>query len=116
MSDRLAELRRQRALLQDHLAWLDREIAAETAAAQPITKIVEPSPPAAVVAPPAAARADFPATVQPNAGTDVLLDEYRVAPEALKRDIRKGCFLYFAAALVLLAVMVFGLYFALRRP
>lgn len=27
MSDRLAELRRQRALVEDHLAWLEREIA-----------------------------------------------------------------------------------------
>jgi hypothetical protein len=28
MSDRLAELRRQRALIHEHLTWLDREIAA----------------------------------------------------------------------------------------
>jgi hypothetical protein len=28
MSDRLPELRRQRALVAEHLAWLDREIAA----------------------------------------------------------------------------------------
>ena len=28
MPDRLAELRRQRALVQEHLAWLEREIAA----------------------------------------------------------------------------------------
>ena len=37
MSDRLAELVRQRALVQEHLAWLDREIA--RAAQKPVAAV-----------------------------------------------------------------------------
>ena len=49
------------------------------------------------------------------AAADALLDEYRVAPDTLKTDVRKGCFLYFAAALLAVAATVVILYFLLPR-
>ncbi|MBI5692695.1 MAG: hypothetical protein HZC55_21665 [Verrucomicrobia bacterium] len=125
MSDRLAELRRQRALVQEHLDWLDREIAASAP--------VPPGPPAASAPPPhpaAAAtpvQAVAPASMAPMAGPgaaatgsapvdpDSILEQYRSAPGSLQSDVRKGCFLYFAAALGLLALGVVALSFLLRK-
>ena len=62
MSDRLAELQRQRALAQEQLAWLDREIAKETGqapvAAAPAPAIVPvAAPQRTAVSDEAAARA-----------------------------------------------------------
>ena len=94
MQDRLAELRRQRALVAEHLAWLDRELAA--AAPEPIPGPVLPASGAAatsavpsVPADPAAAdSAGEPPLAQPD-------------PADIKSDVRRGCFLYFAAAVFL---------------
>ena len=51
-----------------------------------------------------------------TAEDDDLTARYRVAPDALRNDVRKGCFIYFAAALLLLAAGVAILYFTLRSP
>ncbi len=61
-----------------------------------------PESPAAAAAPEVAAAAD------------AILEEYRVAPEALKGDVKKGCFFYFFGALGLLALGVIALYYALK--
>lgn len=132
MSDRLAELRRQRALVQQHLAWLDAEVAAleKPAAGQPISQVLptaaeRPSPAPTTPFPAAGGTHEtlsaaprprpLPATAtSATAGSvDALLAEYRVEPTALKNDVRKGCFLYFAAALALLALVVAILYLTL---
>jgi len=134
MSDRLAELRRQRALVQQHLEWLEREIRAEDATANPTRPSATaplPSPtsrgPAAgmTTAPPA--RPLRPDT-HPNedsgitanraeGGPDVerILEEYRAPPGALHHDVRTGCLLYFAAAFVLFCAVIALLYFTLSR-
>lgn len=104
-ADRLAELRRQRALAQEQLAWLDREIAAQTAGQMA-------TPPAASALPPISPRADTPPTA---ASADALMEDYRVPPAALHQDVRKGCFVYFALALAVLVAVTLGLYFALRH-
>lgn len=171
MADRLAELRRQRALLQVHLAWLDREItraggdpttgsfppfgstpstapflagsksplpapSSPTAGSTP-AQPAEPAPTAAATAsattpkasvpsaspaepsalpgptPPTTSAAASPTTLaKPDA--DALLSQFRREPEAVRRDVRQGCLLYFVGALVLLALGVAGLYFAFR--
>lgn len=109
MSDRLAELRRQRQLIQEHLAWLDHEIAAAGAA-----------PPEAAPEPAAAAN-NAPAPKPPvesaavAAEADALLRQYSSSPESLQKDVRKGCFLYFALASVAVIALVTVLYFALSR-
>ncbi|MBL9199534.1 MAG: hypothetical protein JNL39_03465 [Opitutaceae bacterium] len=113
-TDRLAELRRQRALVQEHLAWLEREITA-TEKPPAATNPGQP-PPAASLAPHPAARSPAPAT--PDTATagppvDDILDQYRAAPGSVRQDVRKGCLLYFTLALVIFAAGVAILYFAL---
>lgn len=125
MPDRLVELHRQRALLQEHLAWLEREIAAESdqsdaATVQPpaSTAIQAPAPfaPLATTSPLAGPTAAATArrvdrSTSPTSDADVIIEQYRASPGSLQSDVRKGCFLYFAAAFVLLGVGVVALYF-----
>ena len=131
MSDRLQDLLRQRALIQEQLAWLDREIAAASAADATTTPAVAPAPrsvpalpqpgylasqAAAIAAHQAAARA--PATDRGEnpavaAAADAILEKYRVQPDSLRTDVRQGCFLYFFGALAAVAVIVVGLYYVL---
>ncbi|MCX6955254.1 MAG: hypothetical protein NTV51_24130 [Verrucomicrobia bacterium] len=143
MSDRLQELLRQRALLQEHLAWLDREIEAASgrAADQPTPLRLAPRPafpPAPASQPPpspsgylasqaaaitrhaaetraATAAAATDENPRVAATADAILEEYRVPPDALKTDLRKGCILYFIAALGLLAAGVTVLYFLISK-
>jgi hypothetical protein len=106
MSDRLAELQRQRALLQDHLAWLDREIAAESGRGRPPAQVARPAP---FVAP----AMQVPVSPSP-ADSEAILSQYRQEPGTLKQDVRKGCFLYFALAFLAFGALVLALY--LRLP
>lgn len=130
MSDRLAELRRQRALIQEHLAWLEREIGAAekgvgaTPLATPISasiplKIepvsVEPRPTPALTAPQALPTLVRPSAVPKAEARDATLGQYRVSSAAVKDDVRKGCLMYFAGALVLLTLAVAALWFIFRR-
>jgi len=138
MSDRLQDLLRQRALIQEQLAWLDREIAAAADAAlattapavapapRPVSAPLQPgylaSQAAAIAAQQAAATRDTRAarseTPAVSAAADAILEKYRVQPDSLKTDVRQGCFLYFFGALAVVAVIVVGLYYALsgRAP
>lgn len=120
MSDRLAELVRQRALVQEHLAWLNREIAAAATAAKPTATLasdatITPPAPAAgnIVTPPAS----IPISAEPAtpADPDEIIARYQATPASVRQDVRKGCLLYFAAAFVLLGLVVIALYFALRQ-
>lgn len=99
MQDRLAELRRQRALVAEHLVWLDREIAAAEGKPTPAPLPALPPPPAPTAAE-ILARAAEPtpalapvASDQPEAS---LLPEHQ--PADIKNDVRRGCLLYFALA------------------
>jgi len=120
MSDRLAELVRQRALVQEHLAWLNREIANAAEAAKATTAAPPaPLPPAGARAvPPTVILAPAPAAPATGMGAvqaDEIMAQYQATPANVKQDVRKGCLLYFSAALVLLGLVVTVLYFALRR-
>lgn len=108
MSDRLAELQRQRALVQQHLAWLDREIAAASASAD--ASAASSSAPAPTPGAPAP-------TPTPPADPTALLEQYRASATDPKTDVRKGCLLYFLAAFAMLGVMIagFAFYFASRH-
>ena len=130
MTDRLAELRRQRLLISEHLAWLDREIAQiEGTAAQ--SPLVSQTPAKAAISssPETEGPAETPPPVRPEGtpqgpepaaaaatGVDapeILLEEFRAPPGAVNRDVRQGCLLYFAAAFVLLGIGVAILYFTI---
>ena len=120
MPDRLAELRRQRSLLEQHLAWLDGEIAtaerivgATAPIALPTVRIASlpaapaiPSPPSFPEVAPLAV-----ATVDSAPAVEEILEQYRTAPTTVHQDVKKGCFLYFAVAFVVFGLGVTGLYF-----
>ncbi len=111
MPDRLAELRRQRALVQEHLAWLEREIAATEKTSGAPTLASAPLPLAPHTSGPAS-----PATAKPapsEASVDEILSQYRSAPDVVRQDVRKGCLLYFGLALVAFVACVAILYFTL---
>ena len=44
---------------------------------------------------------------------DDILAQYRSAPGAVRQDVRKGCLLYFALALIVFVACVAILYFTL---
>jgi hypothetical protein len=123
MPDRLAELVRQRALLHEHLAWLNKEIdeaargrSGVTAPNLAMERMATPlhAPAEATPSVAAAAATPSPATAQTSPTTEDIFAEYRVAPATMKDNVRKGCLLYFVAGLGLLFVVVTILYFALR--
>ena len=45
--------------------------------------------------------------------SEEILDQYRVSPKAVHQDVRKGCFLYFAGAFVVLGIVIAILYFTI---
>jgi len=102
MSDRLAELRRQRSLVIEQLTWLDREIQRESGNV--------PLPPPAPVTEALHAPDTTPAPVA--AETFAALE---VDPASVHQDVKKGCFLYFAAAFVLLGALLVLAYFTLGK-
>ena len=93
-SDRVQELRRQRQLLQDHLAWLERELASASmqSASAPPQVPFEPEP-----------------------LDETTLAGYTPAPAVVREQVRRGCFFYFALALALLSAALLGAYFIWRR-
>ena len=106
MPDRLDELRKQRALVQQHLTWLDHEIAAVT-----VTRLT--LPPFAMrgtTRPPMST-----ATTPPIPGAKPVvipeLSEFQVNPDDVKVDTRKGCILYTALAFVILVLVLVVIYF-----
>lgn len=101
MSDRLKELQHQRALAQEQLAGLDREIARESGAA---------APPAPSLQKPLAVRPSLDAATA-EAEAEALLAQYKGDPQALHGDVKRGCFLYFFAALGLLVLGLVAFYF-----
>ncbi len=56
-----------------------------------------------------------PASDERLPAADQILAQYRVAPDALKTDVKKGCLLYFFGALALVALAVAGLYLLFQR-
>lgn len=132
MSDRLSELIRQRALVLEHLAWMDGEIAAakskaDLVAPAGVSDVRAPSGAPSQVLPtatalasdlldppvPASSAEPAPAGGAPVPETEVILEQYRVTPTAVKQDVRKGCLLYFVGAFVVLGIVVAILYFTI---
>jgi hypothetical protein len=100
VSDRLDELRRQRALQRDHLDWIEREIAAleEAARAQPPAE-----PPVVLPAPPA-----------DEASAEAILREYVQPAASIEKRTQLGCALYLCLVLALMALGVFAVYMHAR--
>src|ERR1017187_2955237 len=98
MADRLDELRKQRAVIQQHLTWLDHEIAAMT-----VTRMT--LPPFAMrsgTRPPVPGATAAPMKVAPAGGMPVPeLSDFQVDPDNVQGDTKRGCLIYSALALVL---------------
>ncbi|HXQ79831.1 MAG TPA: hypothetical protein VN775_00875 [Opitutaceae bacterium] len=101
MSDRLDEFRRQRTLLREHLAWLDREIAGLEGGAPPAPGAAQP---AAAAVPPVV-----------DAEAEAILAEYRRPSVSIQKQAKAGCLLYFFAALALMALAAVLLYVLFKR-
>lgn len=95
MSD-LNELRRQRELLKGHLAWLEKEIAAEEGR--------HPSPPPDR---PPALRAEPPVD---DRDAEAILSEYRTPSASIAWKTKLGCLAYFGVAVLLTAGAVLAFY------
>lgn len=101
MSDRLTDLRRQRAAIQQHLDWLDREIAA--AQGDPETTPTPASPAPVPLSPPVAPIPSDPGAALPDLG--------QPDPVNAARQAKKGCLLYLVAALVIFFAAIFAIFF-----
>lgn len=102
MSDRLEEIRRQRDLLREHLARLDREIAG----------LEGKAPPSAA---PAASPAPSARTGLIESEAEAILARFRQPAVSIHKRTKLGCLLYFAAALVVMALCVAVLYVLVKR-
>lgn len=106
MSDRLDELRRQRALVQQHVEWLDAEIATETNRARPVASTVP-----ATRAAPADTRSPIESiALRESPELEVLLAAQKSAPANSAAEVKRGCFIAFALLFVLLGLAVYGFY------
>lgn len=124
VSDRLAELLRQRALLQEHLAWLDREIAALRDTGKSTDSGPGASPAAAVnvAAQSGGAGPGSPiasVTVIPSgppaADADAIIQRYGYDPRSTTADVKRGCWIAFIGAFVCIALLILAVWF-LRGP
>ena len=123
MSDRLADLRRQRALVIEQLTWLDREIQREashpTSPAAPDS--AAPDLAALSLAIGAPVRSDQtaqPATLTAKSTTPTgaaPFADYDVNPVSVRQDVKKGCLIYFAAAFGLIGALLVLAYFTLGK-
>jgi hypothetical protein len=120
MSERLNELRRQRGLVQEQLAWLDREISRETHESVTVPAVplppTSPQPPT-FGAPAAHAPAPVPVTaVTPqrpqmsqadiDAEAARILAQYRNSGASGPQDARRSLIIAFLGAMTLLFVAV----------
>jgi hypothetical protein len=105
MPDRLEELQHQRALVQEHLTWLEHEIAALT-----VTRLTRsPFPPRdpAILPPPSASSPPH----APAASLPLDLPDFRLEASNVQGDARRGCLLYVALAIVVIGLGLTAIYF-----
>lgn len=112
MSDRLAELQRQRALAQEQLAWIDREIAKEKGQAATMPSVPAPVVPTTAPAPPDNRVALDAATARE---ADQIIAEFQKGPSTAGSDTRKGCWLWFVCALALFGIGVTAIFVVYGR-
>jgi len=107
MSDRRAELLRQRELLREHLAWLEREIAAEPGSAGFAADPNHPAPEADMPLP----RAPDLDPARPD--VEAIMAQYQPSvPVAVQT--KAGCILYFILGIAVLVALITAFYFYLR--
>jgi hypothetical protein len=114
VSDRLAELQRQRALAQEQLAWFDREIARES-------RQTGPAPVASTTALPsspiisATVVEDSPNDAVVARVADDIIAQYQQVPANAAQDAKKGCYLWFAFLMMTVVLFGVGVYLIYRN-
>jgi hypothetical protein len=113
VSDRLAELQRQRALAQEQLAWFDREIARESGltASAPVAPAFVPSGP--IIS--AKVIDDSPNDAVVARAADEIISQYQQAPANAAQDAKKGCYLWFAFLMMTVVLFGVGVYLVYRH-
>lgn len=115
MSDRLADLQRQRALAQEQVAWFDREIAREEGQVTPPAAPVTPAIPATapVIPRPTATAADEAAAC----AAQEIIAQYQDThnPQSAAKDMKRGCYLAFFLALGAVALVFLTAYLIYTR-
>ena len=104
MSDRLSDLRRQRALAAEQLARLNREIAVAGSEA-----------PALPSAPPSPTGPAGPAGGSDLPEADKILAEFRSEAESSPAKLRRGCIWSFAAGMTFLILGIVAIYWLRYR-
>ena len=100
--------------MQEQLAWLDREIATIQGKKIPVL----PPEPAAIVTPPTSAKyapISFSDAAAAERAAEEILAQYQQESQSLQKTVKRGCLLYFFAAMGLLVLGVFVLYLVMRR-
>jgi hypothetical protein len=99
------DLQRQRRLVQEHLAWLDAEIAREAGGLQAV------QPPPTATKTPLIKAADA-ATAPSGTGTiaeadaETILAQYKSQPADVQSDVKRGCYIVFFAGIALFFALV----------
>ena len=106
MTDRLQKVLRQRALIQEHLDWLNREIA-ENQEIPPLPSSA--ALPAQVVA------ATSPLIIKPSDDAEKILGQFQKNTGDLQADTRRGCLFIFSIAMGLLFLAVVVAYYFYAR-
>jgi hypothetical protein len=109
MSDRLTELQRQRALIQEHLAWLDHEIAAAQGKPLPTPLVASQLPSGKL--PQAIATLSTPN----EADAEKIISQYHKDPSSLNKDTKRGCLMAFGLAMGVIALASFVAYWLYAR-
>ena len=102
MSERLRNLQRQQALLREHLAWIETEIAQESV--QPESSTPHPS----------SWQRTTPKAAEPI-DADKLIERYAGKERQQPADIRRGCLLLFIGTFALFALLIVSVWWLRYR-
>jgi hypothetical protein len=102
MSERLRNLQRQQAILREHLAWIEAEIALESV------------PTENGAARPTNWQRTTPEATEPI-DADELIERYAGKERQQPADIRRGCLLLFIGAFALFALMIVSVWWLRYR-
>lgn len=98
--EHLNQLRQQRALVKNHLDWLDEEIRRQTGETVRDEEIIPNL---------SASNPELPAQPTPELLKE--LDSYRPDPQGVSQEAKRGCLIVFVIFVVLLLGTLVGIYF-----
>lgn len=123
MADRLQELLQQRALIKEHLEWIDAEIAAASgrpleSGSLSVPRRITPARPQSVPVAPIAIPAALGRSLSSGIGTDpadVLLAKLAAEEKQNPVPTKSGCWVFFATALILIGAAAWAVVYFFYR-